>query len=124
MSKYQIEQKLVPVFFFVAEDGVTHEFPTEQEAREAATQAEFAGEINKEVTAYLNKNELFGRRRAGAETLARSISAFLKTYNGEVYEFDHEAAAAAAKAEADAAKPAEDKPAETPAEAGVADELA
>lgn len=120
-----IEQKLVTVFFFTCpESGEVREFLSEQEAKEAATQAEFAGEINAEVTAYLNKNELFGRRRAGAETLARSISAFLKTYNGEVYEFDFEAAEAEAKAAADAAKTAEAPVVEeAPVEAGVADEL-
>lgn len=129
MAKYQIQQELVTVFFFIGDDGVKQEFLTEQAALEAATQAEFAAEIDLEVTAYLNANKLFGRRRAGADTQARSISAFLKTYKGEVYEFDHEAAAEAAKAEADAAKAAEaaksgETAPEAPAdEAGAAEEL-
>ena len=112
MSKFLVQSELVTLFFVitVGEDGaeVKNSFTTEVEAQEFATKAEFGAEIKGEVDAFLNTNKLFGRRRAGTETIASSVAAFLKTWNGEPVEFDHEAAAAEAKAVADAAKAAED----------------
>ena len=112
MSKFQVQSELVTLFFVLtineAGEEVKNSFQTEAEAQEFAAKAEFGAEIKAEVDSFLNTNKLFGRRRAGTETIATSVAAFLKTWNGEAVEFDHEAAAAEAKAVADAAKAAED----------------
>lgn len=108
MSKFQVQSELVTLYFVLttAEDGteVKNSFQTEAEAQEFAAKAEFGAEIKAEVDSFLNTNKLFGRRRAGTETIATSVAAFLKTWNGEPVEFDHETAAAEAKVIADAAK--------------------
>lgn len=127
MSKFIVASELVTRFFVItlAEDGseVKNLFETEVEAQEFATKAEFGAEIKAEVDAYLNTNKLFGRRRAGTETIATSVAAFLKTWDGQAVEFDHEAAAAEAKAIADAAKPAAEVVAEAAPEADVSQDL-
>ena len=58
--------------------------------------------IAAKVNAYLNANKLFGRRRAAAENIATQMVSHLLQWNGEPVEFDHEAAEAQAKADAEA----------------------
>lgn len=64
--------------------------------------------INKKVTAFLNANKMFGRRRAAYENVAAQMTSFLLQFDGTPVEFDHEAADAEAKAAAEAAKVSED----------------
>lgn len=132
MSKFQVQSELVTRFFVITADEngveVKNLFETEAEALEFAAKAEFGAEIKAEVDAFLNTNKLFGRRRAGTETIASSMAAFLKTWDGNDVEFDHEAAAAEAKATAEAAKPAKvdvegEAAPEAVAEDGVSEEL-
>lgn len=104
MSRFQAVQ------YFRTDDGQIH---TSIEAAEAHQfMLDNAAAIKVKVDAYLNANKLFGRRRAAAENAATAFISFQMQWDGQPVEFDHEAAAEAAKVAAEQAAPAEQAPAE------------